>query len=121
MHQQCGKEERPVVIFPRTCGRCKMTTGRSNLEMLGRSEEHTSELQSLAYLVCRLLLEKKKQKRMTGLALEPHLVYTVVFSLDTLIAHKRRQANAHTNPPSDKRISLALSRDKQAFRQRRCR
>src|SRR2546423_9715409 len=25
----------------------------------GRSEEHTSELQSLAYLVCRLLLEKK--------------------------------------------------------------
>src|SRR2546425_4534772 len=27
-----------------------------------RSEEHTSELQSLAYLVCRLLLEKKKRK-----------------------------------------------------------
>src|SRR2546423_2071184 len=26
-----------------------------------RSEEHTSELQSLAYLVCRLLLEKKKK------------------------------------------------------------
>src|SRR2546425_9757369 len=30
---------------------------------LVRSEEHTSELQSLAYLVCRLLLEKKKKKR----------------------------------------------------------
>src|SRR2546425_4555374 len=29
----------------------------------GRSEEHTSELQSLAYLVCRLLLEKKKTNR----------------------------------------------------------
>src|SRR2546425_233010 len=28
-----------------------------------RSEEHTSELQSLAYLVCRLLLEKKKEIR----------------------------------------------------------
>src|SRR2546425_6710280 len=28
-----------------------------------RSEEHTSELQSLAYLVCRLLLEKKKKRR----------------------------------------------------------
>src|SRR2546425_5667375 len=28
-----------------------------------RSEEHTSELQSLAYLVCRLLLEKKKGPR----------------------------------------------------------
>src|SRR3712207_8212085 len=30
-----------------------------------RSEEHTSELQSRQYLVCRLLLEKKKQKRAT--------------------------------------------------------
>src|SRR2546425_5935555 len=30
------------------------------LRMCLRSEEHTSELQSLAYLVCRLLLEKKK-------------------------------------------------------------
>src|SRR2546425_4379731 len=29
-----------------------------------RSEEHTSELQSLAYLVCRLLLEKKKKQRL---------------------------------------------------------
>src|SRR5205823_14184778 len=29
--------------------------------LLARSEEHTSELQSLAYLVCRLLLEKKKK------------------------------------------------------------
>src|SRR3989441_5441627 len=29
---------------------------------MARSEEHTSELQSLAYLVCRLLLEKKKDK-----------------------------------------------------------
>src|SRR5687767_15566303 len=31
--------------------------------LLLRSEEHTSELQSLAYLVCRLLLEKKKTPR----------------------------------------------------------
>src|SRR4051794_41664441 len=29
----------------------------------GRSEEHTSELQSPVHLVCRLLLEKKKQRR----------------------------------------------------------
>src|SRR2546425_9500275 len=35
-----------------------------------RSEEHTSELQSLAYLVCRLLLEKKKKqtKKMLSVA-----------------------------------------------------
>src|SRR5258707_5368054 len=31
----------------------------------GRSEEHTSELQSRQYLVCRLLLEKKKQSSMS--------------------------------------------------------
>src|SRR6266545_6707814 len=37
-----------------------------------RSEEHTSELQSLAYLVCRLLLEKKKQ--LSGFAGQPNHV-----------------------------------------------
>src|SRR3989441_4198062 len=34
-----------------------------SLGIVERSEEHTSELQSLAYLVCRLLLEKKKKKK----------------------------------------------------------
>src|SRR3989441_3328819 len=38
-------------------------TAMAILTMCTRSEEHTSELQSLAYLVCRLLLEKKKQKK----------------------------------------------------------
>src|SRR5687767_14220262 len=38
-----------------------LTVGEGGL--FGRSEEHTSELQSLAYLVCRLLLEKKKNKK----------------------------------------------------------
>src|SRR5687767_15587175 len=33
---------------------------RAGQFVITRSEEHTSELQSLAYLVCRLLLEKKK-------------------------------------------------------------
>src|SRR2546425_10381148 len=33
------------------------------LHFVNRSEEHTSELQSLAYLVCRLLLEKKKYSK----------------------------------------------------------
>src|SRR5438445_9893614 len=36
-----------------------------------RSEEHTSELQSRQYLVCRLLLEKKKNKRNDLAALQP--------------------------------------------------
>src|SRR3712207_8732062 len=34
-----------------------------NVSFSVRSEEHTSELQSRQYLVCRLLLEKKKQKK----------------------------------------------------------
>src|SRR5712672_342167 len=38
---------------------------RQYLSTAARSEEHTSELQSLAYLVCRLLLEKKKKKGCT--------------------------------------------------------
>src|SRR2546425_9049347 len=41
---------RPIRAGPALIGRMART----------RSEEHTSELQSLAYLVCRLLLEKKK-------------------------------------------------------------
>src|SRR3712207_7552287 len=35
----------------------------AHLVAVGRSEEHTSELQSRQYLVCRLLLEKKTQSR----------------------------------------------------------
>src|ERR1041385_8398185 len=36
---------------------------RGRIEVRPRSEEHTSELQSRLHLVCRLLLEKKKQHR----------------------------------------------------------
>src|SRR5687767_15609057 len=45
---------------------------------LRRSEEHTSELQSLAYLVCRLLLEKKKSRIASG---------TVGMKLSDLVVH----------------------------------
>src|SRR5690349_23858023 len=38
-------------------------TGTGTLSVFGRSEEHTSELQSRRDLVCRLLLEKKKKKQ----------------------------------------------------------
>src|SRR2546425_9157685 len=41
---------------------------RPRQPVAGRSEEHTSELQSLAYLVCRLLLEKKKKTKNPTLA-----------------------------------------------------
>src|SRR3712207_8757464 len=38
------------------------TRRRREVRVVARSEEHTSELQSRQYLVCRLLLEKKKKK-----------------------------------------------------------
>src|SRR5258705_9824396 len=38
---------------------------RRGSSQAGRSEEHTSELQSLRHLVCRLLLEKKKKLKVT--------------------------------------------------------
>src|SRR5438034_8548982 len=43
--------------------------GRSGRHGSGRSEEHTSELQSHSDLVCRLLLEKKKRKKKTKRAI----------------------------------------------------
>src|SRR5471030_3355602 len=48
-----------AVSSPRWCAR-RMKSSRR-----GRSEEHTSELQSLRHLVCRLLLEKKKNNKTT--------------------------------------------------------
>src|SRR3712207_7955375 len=49
-------------FFESTRGRIVTLLRRSGstVEELARSEEHTSELQSRQYLVCRLLLEKKK-------------------------------------------------------------
>src|SRR2546430_3504655 len=47
------------VVVPERC-----TEQRGGREPGGRSEEHTSELQSQSNLVCRLLLEKKKRKRL---------------------------------------------------------
>src|SRR5258706_13419634 len=50
-------------LLARRCANA-VVAGRStrSLDFTGRSEEHTSELQSLTNLVCRLLLEKKKTK-----------------------------------------------------------
>src|SRR5229473_5610652 len=65
------KRERSAYVIendgelPRLEGRARKVFAalrrRAAADAAGRSEEHTSELQSLAYLVCRLLLEKKKK------------------------------------------------------------
>src|SRR2546425_13369007 len=52
-------------IFPRVVRDAYWNLAQSVTDFgSSRSEEHTSELQSLAYLVCRLLLEKKKQRHL---------------------------------------------------------
>src|SRR5471030_3462865 len=50
---------------PRFASGCGLAP-RSRISRWRRSEEHTSELQSLRHLVCRLLLEKKKIKEKTS-------------------------------------------------------
>src|SRR3989442_12011245 len=51
--------------FDRAGGKVwKIPAARIERRRLYRSEEHTSELQSRPHLVCRLLLEKKKKKRL---------------------------------------------------------
>src|SRR3712207_7147120 len=51
----------PCTTWPTTTCSCTPTT-------CARSEEHTSELQSRQYLVCRLLLEKKRKQRIPSSA-----------------------------------------------------
>src|SRR5258705_9428799 len=59
--QLCARLHRPQ-LFRREIGFGDFQ--RRDLPVLQqRSEEHTSELQSLRHLVCRLLLEKKKKKK----------------------------------------------------------
>src|SRR5687767_15752998 len=65
--QLCDTFHLPIVSFADEPGfMVGIESERKGIERAGarRSEEHTSELQSLAYLVCRLLLEKKKKKKM---------------------------------------------------------
>src|SRR5438045_6052794 len=52
----------PTMFYDRDCTIMIGTNTFLNGYARKRSEEHTSELQSLRHLVCRLLLEKKKEK-----------------------------------------------------------
>src|SRR2546425_9398548 len=56
-----GQNEKAVALLKKV----EQLQRRPRTAAIRRSEEHTSELQSLAYLVCRLLLEKKKKTTST--------------------------------------------------------
>src|SRR5258708_15820761 len=55
-----------LVVEDRAAEFCGAVVGWEKDAVLLRSEEHTSELQSPDHLVCRLLLEKKKQRLQTS-------------------------------------------------------
>src|SRR3712207_8727804 len=57
-----GRRRAHVGSDPPRVGDVAVARVRRSVLALGRSEEHTSELQSRQYLVCRLLLEKKKRR-----------------------------------------------------------
>src|SRR3712207_8274341 len=65
-----SSRDRPIsaIIVPR------LSSGFARLSFAVRSEEHTSELQSRQYLVCRLLLEKKTITHFISLSLSSHCV-----------------------------------------------
>src|SRR2546422_6040237 len=54
------KAERPARGCEHCLARCFVSSLSGHIRFADRSEEHTSELQSRLHLVCRLLLEKKK-------------------------------------------------------------
>src|SRR2546422_7455203 len=72
--------KRPVARASMAVGEWKTAAGSSALRKpgTGRSEEHTSELQSRLHLVCRLLLEKKKKsyKRHTREEVDRYVLQT---------------------------------------------
>src|SRR5262245_63079191 len=75
-----------------TCGKSSRAGGRM------RSEEHTSELQSLRHLVCRLLLEKKKIVTDKQRRVRPRALGQILAAFaDTLVAlHQHHVALADT-------------------------
>ena len=76
LFRSVGANHRAVTVEAVQRPRQAMRAGRQQVQFAlvgGRSEEHTSELQSQAYLVCRLLLEKKKNLRCAATAILPPL------------------------------------------------
>src|SRR5206468_9566151 len=78
----------PYTTLFRSCQRAPLSRSRAGrqsrtigpYEVVARSEEHTSELQSRSDLVCRLLLEKKKLERTTGYTKPLSIIATCALS-----------------------------------------
>src|SRR5437899_5677513 len=91
-----GKEKRvraaparPAVSPPETIPESR-ARAPARLNTTKRSEEHTSELQSLRHLVCRLLLEKKKKNTHKQ---TPGIPSTYYYTAQAHIAHRQLTHN----------------------------
>src|SRR5690348_17746968 len=75
----------PSIVLPNSSSASKYfpasTSRRISCSASGRSEEHTSELQSPVHLVCRLLLEKKKKKQKLALSTTKSMYNTTLTHL----------------------------------------
>src|SRR5687768_18006762 len=66
-----------VAPEPVSCRRAtRPSVGSARRSSRPRSEEHTSELQSRLHLVCRLLLEKKKKKKIPNRDIILHIIHS---------------------------------------------
>src|SRR2546430_10447980 len=77
----------PVRRNPRPAGRRRRPIASASGRTARRSEEHTSELQSQSNLVCRLLLEKKKQTELSSDARRLSSLYRMLIVRGTSTAH----------------------------------
>src|SRR5687767_15634510 len=62
LFRSCSSSAEEIAGSVLSSSNCRARSAAARECRAPRSEEHTSELQSLAYLVCRLLLEKKKRQ-----------------------------------------------------------
>src|SRR5262245_64177974 len=75
---------------------------QNSRRLVRRSEEHTSELQSLRHLVCRLLLEKKKKKK----------------NKNTIKKQKKKKKNKKKNKNKEKKNKpqATINNDKNSYK-----
>src|SRR5687767_10815838 len=81
---------------------------RSRCGIAARSEEHTSELQSLAYLVCRLLLEKKNADRL-GLPARERALVALISRYHRGKGPRKKHEEFATLSPGDQALVRRLS------------
>src|SRR5688572_32387350 len=81
-------------LLPTSC--CRAISRSGGTMVIKRSEEHTSELQSQSNLVCRLLLEKKKKKKINITSINNNQtkknIHTVIHTTNNLtvsLSHNR--------------------------------